>query len=287
MKIALIFDNDRPDTTGIYYQRALHRTSHLVHHFRTQDAHKIPPSYDLYLRIDHGDYKYDVPPHLRPSAFYAIDTHLEHPFSKIREQAKHYDFVFCAQKEGVAKLKLANVRAHWIPVACDPDIHHPLRSPKCYDFGFIGTNGKKNPRLEYLRLIQSEYPESFVGRLSFSRLSRIYSRSRIGFNYSIANDINMRMFEILASRTFLLTNALKDNGLEDLFEIGSHLVTYRDQDEFRAMTKKYLTDEPARETIAQQGYGWAISHHTYRHRLARMFDIMRKELLGHYAKLTL
>ena len=288
MNIALVFNKDRPDTIGMYFQRTLRHSTHRVHHFPTQDAHKIPPRYDLYLRIDHGDYKYDIPDHLRPSAFYAIDTHLEHPFSKIQRQARHYDFVFCAQREAVAKLRrAANIAAHWIPVACDPEIHRSVPSPKRFDCGFVGTSGKKNPRGEYLAWIQSEYPESFVGRIAYSRLSKIYSRSRIGFNYSIANDINMRMFEVLASGSLLMTNPIVDNGLEELFETGKHLVTYHDQDELSMLAKKYFKDEGSREKIAQEGYRWTIARHTYRHRLAQMFDIMRRELLGRYTRLTL
>ncbi len=287
MKIALVFNKDRQDTTGVYLEKALRKSPHTVDHFWTQDAHKIPARYDLYLRIDHGDYKYDIPEHLRPSAFYAIDTHLDKPFAKIQQQARHYDFVFCAQKEGVAKLRrAANIRAHWIPVAGDPDIHRALGSRKRFDIGFVGTSGKNNPRGEYLALIAKEFPEHFIGRSAHTRLGRIYSRSKIGFNYSIQNDVNMRMFEVMASGAFLLTNALENNGLEDLFENGKHLVTYRNPEEFLSLARKYLTDDASREKIAEQGYRWTITRHTYRHRVREMFDIMRKELLGRYAQLA-
>jgi len=65
----------------------------------------INNKYDLFLRIDHGEYKYDLPKEFRPAAFLAIDTHLKKPFKKICRQAKHYDFLFATQKEGVKKLK--------------------------------------------------------------------------------------------------------------------------------------------------------------------------------------
>jgi spore maturation protein CgeB len=288
MKIALVFNKDRPDTTGLYVARALRRSLHKVDHFWTRHAEKIAPVYDLYLRIDHGDYKYDIPQHLKPSAFYAIDTHLPKPFKRIQEQARHYDFVFCAQKEAVAQLRrAANISAHWIPVACDPEIHRPLPVAKRFDFGFVGTNGKNNPRSDYLDQIRREYPKNFVGRTPFSRMSRVYSRSKIGFNYSIHNDVNMRMFEALACRTLLLTNQLNENGLEDLFEVGTHLVTYKDKNEFSELAKKYLADEVAREAIADAGYRWVISKHTYRHRVARMLDIVRRGILIKYARLSL
>ncbi len=272
----------------MYFQRALRGSRHEVHHFWTQDSAKIPTTYDLYLRIDHGDYKHDIPSHLRPSAFYAIDTHLEHPFSKIREQAKHYDFVFCAQKDGVAKLKKrANISAHWVPVGCDPEIHRRLPGAKRFDFGFVGTNGKNNPRLDYLNWIREHHPQSFVGKAAYSRMGRIYSKSRIGFNYSIANDVNMRIFEVMACGALLLSNRLRDNGLEDLFDTGRHMALYGGRGEFEEKAARYLSDAREREKIAEAGYQEALKRHTYRHRVTQMFDIMRRELLGRYARLTL
>ena len=103
LKIAIIFNKDRDDTIGCYFENALRRTGHDVRHFWTVYADKIKPEFDFYLRIDHGDYKYDIPEYLHPCGFLAIDTHLKHPYEKICEQAPHYDFVYCAQKEGAEK----------------------------------------------------------------------------------------------------------------------------------------------------------------------------------------
>ena len=59
MKLALIFNKDREDTIGGYFERAAARMGIEFDHFWTSDA-DIPAGYDLYLRIDHGDYKYDI-----------------------------------------------------------------------------------------------------------------------------------------------------------------------------------------------------------------------------------
>ena len=143
MKIALVFNKDRTDTTGIYFQRAL-EDSHLeFKHFPVENSKLlIKNKYDLFLRIDHGDYKYDLPKNLRPAVFLAIDTHLKKPFKKICRQAKHYDFLFATQKEGAQSLSgVLNRTVYWIPLACDPEIHKKQDIPKVYDVGFVGSYG--------------------------------------------------------------------------------------------------------------------------------------------------
>ena len=51
-------------------------------------------------------------------------------------------------------------------------------------------------------------------------MARIYSASRIVFNRSIKDDVNMRVFEALASGSLLLTNDLAANGQAELFRDG-------------------------------------------------------------------
>ena len=79
MRLALIFNTTRPDTIGIYVARACRALSLAADHWELSQAGQIPPSYDLYLRIDHGDdYFTPLPAGRRPAVFYAIDTHLPH-----------------------------------------------------------------------------------------------------------------------------------------------------------------------------------------------------------------
>jgi spore maturation protein CgeB len=59
-------------------------------------------------------------------------------------------------------------------------------------------------------------------------MAETYSASRIVFNRSIRDDLNMRVFEALACGSMLLTNALPpESGQEELFVDGTHLATYR------------------------------------------------------------
>jgi len=274
MKLALIFNKEREDTIGSYFERAAKKLNVPFDHYWTSDGEDIPNGYDLYLRIDHGDYKYDIPEHLKPSAFYAIDTHLEKPYKKIKEQARHYGFVFCAQKAGARRLKKdAGIEAKWVPIACDPEIHKDLNIERKLDIAFVGTEGKKNPRGELLKALARRYPKSYIGRADPRLMSNIYSGAKIGFNYSINNDINMRMFEVLSCGALLVTNRLKtDSGFDELFRDGENVMTYAGRNELLDKIDFYLSHAEERERIAEEGRSLAVSRYSYAERLKQMLE---------------
>lgn len=279
MKIALIFNKDRTDTTGCYYEKVFRENKLDFTHFPTECAKKIKPGFDLYLRLDHGDYKYDVPFRLRPAAFLAIDTHLKKPCKKILRQAKHYDFVFAAQKEGALKLsKALRKKVEWIPLACDPEIHKKLDIDKKYDVGFVGSYGGKNSEREKLLLeIKNKFPNSFIGAAPYTQMSEIYSASKIGINCSLNDDVNMRIFEILSCGAMLITSRIKQNGLEELFEEGRHFKAYETAEELTALIEYYLKHDEEREKIALAGYEEAINKHTYKNRLKKIFEVIKQQ----------
>ncbi|MBU0694084.1 MAG: glycosyltransferase [Candidatus Omnitrophica bacterium] len=255
MRVALIYNKECECTIGIFIEKVIKNAGIACTHFWTKDSHTIPKEFDLYFRIDHGDYKYDIPKDLHPSIFYAIDTHLKKPYKKIKQQASHFDFIFCAQREGKYRLrKETKADIQWIPVACDPEIHKKLDIPKRYDIGFVGRDAKKFARGRHLSLLKEKYPNSFIGEADFRKIEEIYSASKIGFNSSIANDINMRIFEIMACGCFLLTNYTRNNGFDELFKDKKHLVTYKNDKELIELIEYYLDNNKERERIAEEGY---------------------------------
>lgn len=60
--------------------------------------------------------------------------------------------------------------------------------------------------------LRRRFRSTFVGRAYFEELARIYSAARLVFNRSLRSDVNMRVFEALASGSLLLTNDLAENG---------------------------------------------------------------------------
>ena len=275
MRLALIFDKTRPDTTGGYFERAARTWGISVDHWWLRDVSRIPAGYDLYLRIDHGDdYFVAFSDALRPSVFYAIDTHLPHSWRKIQQVVPRYNLVFCCHRDGAERIK----GAVWLPVACDWELHGRREQPQVWDVAFVGTDGAV-PRKFYLQALRERYPDNFIGPADHTQLPVIYGQARIGFNYSIADDVNMRVFEVLAAGTLLVTNALSHTDLRQLgLEDRRHLVLYRSPRELFEALDYYLAHADERQRIAQAGMALVRERHTYAHRMQRLLAVVSQRL---------
>jgi 2-polyprenyl-3-methyl-5-hydroxy-6-metoxy-1,4-benzoquinol methylase len=270
-RVALIYDDrTRPETTGVYCRRALESLVDQVVHFHPDDLAAIPSQgFDLYLNIDDG-LSYLLPAGLHPCAWWAIDTHLN--FDWCRRKAGDFDLVFAAQRDGAVRLEAEGIMpAHWLPLACDPDIHRRFEVGKVHDLAFVG-HIFPGPREELLRLLGRRYPSHFIGNAYFEEMARVYSAARLVFNRSLKNDVNMRVFEGVACGSLLLTNDLAENGQAELFRDGVHLATYREADELLDKAAYYLRQETIRERIAAAGRAEAVERHTYRHRMETVLE---------------
>jgi O-antigen biosynthesis protein len=266
-RVAIVFDNTvRPETTGTYCLRALQGLVE-VEHFLPSDLERAPRGLDLYLRIDDG-LACSWPADLHPCAWWMIDTHLD--LDWYVGQAPAFDHVFVAQRDGAEALRQAGARrACWLPLACDPEAHRKHDVEKQHDVCFIG-NLFPGPRQELVDLLRRHFPSALVGRLYFEEMARAYSASRVVFNRSIRNDVNMRVFEAVACGSLLLTNDLRGNGQELLFQDGKHLATYSDVEELLDKARFYLKHAEARERIAAAGRAHALAEHTYRQRMEKL-----------------
>ena len=273
-KLALIFNKTRPDATGGYFERAFRSLGLACDHWPLGELSRIPASYELYLRVDHGDdYEVPWPERLRPAVFYAIDTHVRHSWPKIRRAASRYDLVFCCHRDGAERLG-----AEWLPVACDPDLHAAAPRERDLDVAFVGTDGGV-PRKFYLQALRERYPNSAIGTADYTQLALRYGRARIGFNYAIANDVNMRVFEVLASGALLVTNALPHDDLARLgLEEEAHYAAYRSPRELFARIDEALAHPEERCRIAEAGREAALSRHTYRRRMERLLSVVEARL---------
>ena len=276
MKIALFY-NRTPGTIGEYLYRALRELGEPVDHFNLGDMPRPQDRYDIFLRVDHGDYTYDLPPQLRPRAFYVVDAHLAKSWRSIRRQAAGYDAVFCAQRRAAELLP----RAHWVPLGCDPATHRgePNGAP-AYDVAFVGADGGV-PRKFYLQELRERYPRSCIGKAPYTDMPKIYGRSKIGFHYiectsPLRDHVSMRVYEILAGGALLMANALEGQAFESVgLRDGQELVIYRSPAELFRLIDHYLGHEAERRRIAEAGQRAALTSHTYRQRVERIVGILQ------------
>jgi len=278
-KIALIYNRNQRVALGERCQKILETYKNLeIAQFDLEEIQKIKGGFDLYFRIDDGDYTQDFPFHLHPSCWWIADTHLPKPYKKIKNKVKNYDFVFCMQKEGCKKLfKDTGKKTFWVPWATDEvpsEFSFPQEENKKWDICFIGTDGKYSLRKVMLEILRINYKNIYIGRAHFSQLRDYYSKARIVANYPINNDINPRIFEVMGAGTLVITHRVVNNGFEELFKENEHLVVFDDFGEMIEKINYYLKNKEERERIARNGFEYVRNNHTYRERLIKIFKIM-------------
>jgi len=277
-----------PVTTATYMQRALERRAETTFvgtpygarpgFLATGDVglivQDLPQAPDLYLHVD-AVLPWYFPRGLTaldcPTACYLIDVHV-HPQKRLR-QAMFFDYAFSAQRDFVEVLRQAgHPQAHWLPLACDPEVHRRYDVPKRFDIGFVGATGRGYERRRVLikrlarRYTVSDYRRSYTP----AEMARLYSESRLVFNCSLRGEVNMRVFEGPATGTLTLTDRI-GNGLSELLADDEHVVMY-DDDQLVEQADRMLRDDATRERIAAQGYEHVRAHHTYDHRVGTILD---------------
>jgi hypothetical protein len=255
---------------------------------RENAVHLIPDGnwadhgkFDVNFWVDWGDdalmpnlpYKPVTPPN--PNVYVTSDTHLGYDYRL--SMARQFDLVFCNQKRAVEEFIRDGInpdRVFWLPHAVEPLAYPTKEIIKKYDVAFIGNIGSWG-RVDFLDRMFREFPNFFYGKRLFEEAADVFCSSRIVLNISIGDDVNMRVFEALATKSLLLTNELPT--LPDLFRDGVHLVTYKTHDEAVEKAKYYLAHENEANAIAERGYSEVMGKHTYMHRLKMVLDILKQK----------
>lgn len=290
MKHVIFYENNfgRNDGSPLYYYNVLKNQLNLnVKHLAPHGDISKFGDFDYSWWIDWGEdglpwKEWDIPKNCGKTIYVGSDTHLgkEYRFKK----AEKFDYVFFNQKDAVEEYnKTHENKAVWIPHAAEPKAYPKIEIIKKYDVGFVGhVQDVKNfngfTRTDALDRLFKEFPNfyyssrhpAFPDKNLFEDAARKFSLSKIVFNISIKDDINMRVFEALSTGSFLLTNWIPT--IDHLFIDGKNLVTYKTLDEMVDKAKYYLNHEKEREKIAESGYEAFMKNHTYKHRVERILE---------------
>ena len=232
-------------------------------------------NFDFILVIDSVRQRFDFNSLDAPTAYWAIDSHLKFNKHIKKVMVQNYDFLFVAQEDYVSKYREKGCKnVYWLPLACDPEIHKQHNLPLKYDICFIGKLGPDSPRRGIILKLQKEF-NMFVGQKYLHDMAEIYSQSKMVFNKSLKEDLNMRVFETLSCGRLLLTDRI-NNGLEDLFIDKEHLVIYDKYEDLVGKVYYYLEHPGERETIAQRGQKEVWKKHTYLHRARYLIETVWK-----------
>jgi spore maturation protein CgeB len=218
------------------------------------------------------------------------------------ETGPYFDYLFTSAADGLKNYrKRGHKNGHWLPFACDADIHKPIdvsekeREKYSCDVCFVGSNYPERvailEKLSGFNLgiwgigwdkLPSNSPLKQHIRGGVSRpeeWTKIYSCSKIVLNIlSLKLDgaidlvdpeyghiANTRVFEALGCGAFQLVELKSD--VIKLFKTGDHLVCYEDSNQLIKLIKYYLNNPEDRKRIANNGRRIAIEKHTYQHRI--------------------
>ena len=203
-----------------------------------------------------------------PKACYLIDSHMNLDWHLT--WARMFDFVFVAQKHYLEAFREAGCsEVHWLPLACDPELHRRHDVEKKYDVGFVGSINANHARRERLLELLCKHFQVRAERCFLEDMVTLFNESRVVFNNALKDDLNMRVFEALACGSLLVTDRAEGSGLDEFFRDGEHLVIYEDSNLIETI-QQCLENQELREKIARQGHERVLARHTYAHRAAEL-----------------
>ncbi|MCC6154860.1 MAG: glycosyltransferase, partial [Candidatus Hydrogenedentes bacterium] len=208
---------------------------------------------------------------------YIIDTHCA--LETRLKMARRFNFTFLAQKTRIPEFVHAGIsNVAWMPLACSPELHDVGTMERKFDVAFVGAvpDDPDDRRKKLIDAVNARFPNSFIGRAWPEEMARIYAQAKIVINISASRDINMRVFEGLASGALLITDPA--DGLEELFKDKEHLVVYQSDSDLLENIAHYLMHNAERERIAATGRSLVLSEHTYRHRTRQMMYMVLEAL---------
>ena len=245
-----------------------------VRHYVPGDEYR-GGKFDWFIWPDHGEDALPVPQYKcpSPSIYWCSDSHLgiEYRLNK----AKEFDVVFLTIQKHIPIFKehLGHNRVYWLPHAGEPTCYKPESIVKKYDVCFVGYLPTEE-RIVLLDRLFKEFPNFWYGQRFFEEASHIYSMSKIAFNCSVADEANMRAFEIPLSGTLLLTDYSRE--LVELgFKDNVNVVFYSDEKEMVDKVRFFLKEDVVREKIAKAGYELVLKQHTYLDRAKKIMEIVR------------
>jgi spore maturation protein CgeB len=229
-------------------------------------------------------------------------------FTYWKEVAKYFDYVFTIQKgdciEAIRKAGAGSV--HYLPTACDPILHTPLKlsgeererwgSP----LSFVGA-GYYNRRQTFsglshlpFKIWGTEWPsckpfdkmvQESGRRLTPEEYIKIFNATDININLHSSNErdaidptgdfLNPRIFELACSGAFQLVD--ERSLLPEAFKVGEEIITFASLEDLKEKINYYRDRPEERARIAEKARARALRDHTYDKRLEQMLSVVFSE----------
>lgn len=205
---------------------------------------------------------------------------------------KLIDHFFCTDKLMADWFnKNTKVKGHFLPAGVYHEETYFVDLPKTNDVIFVGSKSyhqewKWRPQL--IDWLSQTYGDRFkhygndgLGIVRGDELNRLYASTKIvvgdtlclNFNYPYY--LSDRVFETTGRGGFLLMPYIK--GIEDLFEIGKEIATFKfgNFNDLKSKINYYLEHDEEREKIRLAGFERTKKDHTYQQRWITILDTIK------------
>ncbi len=213
--------------------------------------------------------------------------HLSKPIQTLVEYAteEQFDFIMSDHKRHhLHYFKEAGFeKVFWVPGFNINPHPQPANITSKYPLTFVGQAGRFHP---YRKSVLAHIKDS---QFSLNKLqapqekaAEIYADSLINLNVSMNGDLNLRVFEVLSSGGFLLTDKLsKQAGLELLFEDNKHLALFRNKSELNHKLAFFLNNPQVAKEIAFKGCEAFWQNHRPEINIKRVLDYIDGKDIDH------
>ena len=158
----------------------------------------------------------------------------------------------------------------WFPNSIDTRWIKPINVEKTDPIGFIGSMIADRPQL--IPVLQNLVGLSSYSNILGEEMVMKINSFQIGFNKSISDDINYRIFETTGCQVPLITNNVP--GLDRLYNPDQEILVYSNFKELLGCCIWLLKDETARKELAIEGYKRTILNHTVEKRISALKSIL-------------
>jgi spore maturation protein CgeB len=205
--------------------------------------------------------------------------------------AAAYDAVFVADRATADALDVAgNPPVHYLPAACDPSIHRPMRARDRFRANVVFA-GTATPHRERQLFELVEFGVAVWGPgwrrtrlrdycrgelLSHEDYIRAYAGASVAVNLACTDEgaevrdpgASRRLFELAAIGVPQVVEEHAD--VHEHFREGSEILMARSPRDLRSLTAEALHDRAWAEQVAAGGRHRALAEHTYMHRLSAL-----------------
>jgi len=271
-RVAMIY---KPLTDVLGYGGFLERGMRQV----CQVAHFLPGEeqngFDEYVYIDDSPTDYMAPKY-RPASYIAIDMLISPLWWSVCKETyfdrlANFDRGYVTTTDAVAYCHERGLPVKFIGFAADPSYHRPLDFPRDRDWVAVWHNC--DGRVAAIDAVYKRFPGGQLTWAGGELYTAYINRGKCALNWLRAEMVNMRVFEIMACRTPLITTRYKDMAFYGLVE-GEHYLGY-DHENIDELLERigWVQDNPVEaEQMAIRAYNYVVAHHTYRHRAEELIE---------------